>query len=90
MKLLIRNLNRSTTEAEVLDLFQPFGTVQSCTLVIDKGNGRSKGFGFVEMPKVGEAKIAIKNINGKDVDGCKVRVKRAEDPENKSEAEANE
>jgi len=78
MKLLIRNLARTTTEAELLKLFEVHGTVQSCDLVIDKGNGISKGFGFVEMPKTGDAKAAMKMLNGKDVAGNKIRVKKAE------------
>ena len=47
MKLLVRNLDRSTTEQELSNLFQAFGTVQSCSLVIDQVSGVSKGFGFV-------------------------------------------
>ena len=78
MKLLIRNLERSTTEQALRELFEPYGTVQSCNLVMDKATGDSKGFGFVEMPKQGEAKVAVKNLNGVDVDGCKIRVKKAE------------
>ncbi|MDO9162142.1 MAG: RNA-binding protein [Methylococcaceae bacterium] len=78
MKLLIRNLARSITEAELRAMFQEHGTVQSCTLVIDKDTGSSKGFGFVEMPKPGEAKAAIKILNGMDVDGSKLRVKKDE------------
>ncbi len=78
MKILIRNLARSTTEAELRTLFEPFGTVQSCILVMDKATGNSKGFGFVEMPKPGDAKAAIKNINGMDIAGNRVRVKKAE------------
>lgn len=79
MKLLIRNLARSTTEAEVRALFEAYGIVQSCTLVMDKKSGQSKGFGFVEMPKAGEAKAAIKNLNGKEVAENKIRVKKAEE-----------
>jgi RNA recognition motif-containing protein len=78
MKLLIRNLARTTTETELQSLFEPFGTVQSCTLVMDKETGQSKGFGFVEMPKLGDAKAAMKSINGKEVAGSKLRVKKAE------------
>jgi len=78
MKLLIRNLARNITEAELRAMFQEHGTVQSCTLVIDKETGSSKGFGFVEMPKPGEAKAAIKILNGMDVDGSKLRVKKDE------------
>jgi len=78
MKLLIRNLARTTTEKELLHLFKPFGTVQSCNLVMDKDTGESKGFGFVEMPKQGDAKAAMKSINGKEIAGSKLRVKKAE------------
>lgn len=78
MKLLIRNLARSTTEAELRSLFEAFGAVQSCSLVMDKNTKLSKGFGFIEMPKPGEAKAAIKTLNGKDVAGNKIRVKKAE------------
>lgn len=78
MKLLIRNLPRTLTEAEVREMFAAYGRVQSCTLVIDKQTGTSKGFGFVEMPKPGEAKAAMKNLNGKLVAEQKIRVKKAE------------
>ncbi|MCW8909232.1 MAG: RNA-binding protein [Gammaproteobacteria bacterium] len=75
MKLMIRNLARSTTEAEIRKMFEEYGAVQSCTLVIDKTTGTSKGFGFVELPKPGDAKAAMKNLNGKEIDGSKIRVK---------------
>ena len=78
MKLLIRNLARTTTETELRGLFEPFGVVQSCNLVIDSTTGSSKGFGFVTMPKPGDAKAAMKNLNGKEVAGSKIRVKYAE------------
>jgi len=78
MKLLIRNLARSTTEAELRTKFEAYGTVQSCNLVLDKETGNSKGFGFVEMPKQGEAKAAMKHLNNTDVAGSKIRVKKAE------------
>ena len=79
MKLLIRNLDRSTTEEELNDLFQAFGKVQSCSLVIDQISGESKGFGFVEMPKAGEAKFAMQSLNNKTVGNNKIRVKKAEE-----------
>ena len=75
MKLMIRNLARSTTEAEIRKMFEEYGAVQSCTLVIDKTTGNSKGFDFVELPKPGDAKAAMKNLNGKEIDGSKIRVK---------------
>ena len=79
MKLLVRNLDRSTTEEELNDIFQAFGKVQSCNLVMDQVSGLSKGFGFVEMPKVAEAKTAMKNLNNKVIGSNKIRVKKAED-----------
>ena len=78
MKLLVRNLDRSTTKEELIVLFQEFGAVQSCNLVLDQKTGESKGFGFVEMPKAGEAKAAIKNLNNKTIGNNKIRVKKAE------------
>ncbi len=78
MKLLIRNLSRTTTEAELQEIFEGYGVVQSCTLVTDKKTGESKGFGFIEIPKVGEAKAAIKSLNDTDIAGSKIRVKKAE------------
>jgi RNA recognition motif-containing protein len=77
MKLVVRNLARTTTEAELKALFEAHGKVQSCTLVIDKKTGVSKGFGFVEMPRAGEAKAAMISINGTDLSGSKLRVKKA-------------
>ena len=79
MKLIIRNLDRNTTEEELKALFLEYGTVQSCNLVTDKNTGGSKGFAFVEMPKPGEAKAAMKNLNYRTVGNNKIRVKRAED-----------
>jgi len=82
MKLLIRNLARSTTEAELRTLFEAHGSVQSCSLVVDKKTGDSKGFGFIEMPKPGEAKAAVKTLNGEELAGNIIRVKKAKSKEN--------
>ena len=79
MKLLVRNLSRATTESSIHALFSTIGAVQSCSLVIDKATAKSKGFAFVEMPKVGEAKVAISQLNNSQLDGNKLRVKKAED-----------
>lgn len=91
MKLLVRNLARTTTEKELYLLFAEFGSVQSCDLVLDKASGKSKGFAFVEMPKAGEAKVAIKKLNNREVAGNKIRVKKAENKaENKAEDKAED
>jgi len=91
MKLLIRKLSRTTTENELQKMFEIYGRVQSCSLVLDKETGESKGFGFIEMPMIGEAKAAMKALNSKEVDGSKIRVKKAETKEEqaaKTEGEA--
>jgi RNA recognition motif-containing protein len=79
MKILVRNLDRLTTEDELKALFLEFGTVQSCVLIIDRDSGESKGFGFISMPKPGGAKAAIKNLNSKTIGRNQVRVKKADD-----------
>ncbi|MBJ9984245.1 RNA-binding protein [Acinetobacter sp. S40] len=78
MKILVRNLERSITEQDLLELFQPFGQVESCVLVMDTATGKSKGFGFVEMPHAREAIKAIKGLNTFKMKGYGIRVKAAE------------
>lgn len=78
MKLLVRNLDRDLSEDNLKALFEPFGKIQSCTLVLDQKSGTSKGFGFIEMPVPGEAKAAMKQLNGQEVSGQSIRVKKAE------------
>ncbi|QIY10183.1 RNA-binding protein [Plesiomonas shigelloides] len=78
MKLLVRNLARSTTEQYIHKLFSVHGTVTECTLVLDQETGLSKGFAFVEMPDEKEAANAITALNQSTVDSSKIRVKVAE------------
>jgi RNA recognition motif-containing protein len=78
MKLLIRNLARSTKGDSLKALFEAYGKVQYCTIIEDSTTGESKGFAFVEMPKAGDAKAAVKNLNNKELDGNKLRVKKAD------------
>lgn len=86
----MRNLSRDTTEAELLTLFKAYGNVQYCKLVMDKVTGKSKGFGFVEMPHAGEARAAIKGLNYRDIDGNRIRVKKAEKREDKANGSDSE
>ncbi|RBW50682.1 RNA recognition motif domain-containing protein [Marinobacter sp. F3R11] len=81
MKLLVRNLARTTTEQEIRELFAAHGTVTECTLVLDKETGLSKGFGFVEMPDPKEAKMAKARLNDARISKNKIRVKFAQDKE---------
>ncbi|MEZ8826452.1 RNA recognition motif domain-containing protein [Vibrio amylolyticus] len=77
MKLLVRNLARSTSEHEIRVLFSAHGNVGECTLVLDQETGESKGFAFVEMPNDSEAKAAISALNLATVATSKIRVKVA-------------
>ncbi len=78
MKILVRNLERSITQAELLALFEPFGQVDECVIVLDSATGKSKGFAFVEMSHAREAIKAIKALNTLKIKGAGIRVKAAE------------
>ncbi len=77
MKLLVRNLTRSTTEEEIRDLFAAYGVVNECDLVLDKETGKSKGFAFVVMPDAKAAKTAMSELHEKRVAKNRIRVKLA-------------
>ena len=76
MKLLVRNLDRSTTKEELNVLFQEFGEVQSCNIVLDQKTGVSKGFGFVDM-KASAARRAIAELDGSEFFGRTIKVSEA-------------
>jgi len=78
MKLLVRNLARSTTEQEIRILFAVHGTVTACNLVLDQKTGLSKGFAFVEMPNDSDAKKALSNLHETKMAKNKIRVKIAQ------------
>jgi RNA recognition motif-containing protein len=79
MKILVRNLDRETTEQELQKAFEMYGKVQSSVIVKEKSNGLSKGFGFVEMPKPGDAKVAVKTLNDSMLGANKIRVKYSQE-----------
>jgi RNA recognition motif-containing protein len=78
MKLLVRNLSRSTTEQEIRTLFSTHGSVTECDLVLDQKTGKSKGFAFVEMPNDKEAKSALSTLHETRVANNRIRVKIAQ------------
>ena len=88
MKILVRNLATATSEEKLKSLFVQYGAVQSCQLVLDKVTGKSKGFAFIEMPKAGQAKAAIKQLNGYKLAGNIIRVKKAQSNKEKPEVAA--
>ena len=77
MNILVRNLSRGVNEEELFQLFQPFGRIKSLNIVMDASTGKSKGFGFVDMPEDFESAKAIKALDGKLVQGLRMRVKKA-------------
>jgi cold-inducible RNA-binding protein len=76
-KLYVGNLTYEVTDGELSKLFEPFGTVESAQVIMDRDTGRSKGFGFVEMQTDAEAKAAITELNGKEVNGRALTVNEA-------------
>lgn len=77
MNIYVGNLPYSCTESQLQETFAEFGEVSSANLIIDKYSGRSKGFGFVEMPDDDAANQAIKALDGTDMDGRPLRVNQA-------------
>jgi RNA recognition motif-containing protein len=77
MNIYVGNLPFETTEAELRELFEDFGEVESAKVIVDKFSGRSRGFAFVEMPVETEAQAAISALNGTDLKSRTLRVNEA-------------
>ena len=77
MNIYIGNLPYSISEDELRDLFAAHGEVSSANIIMDRDSGRSKGFGFIEMPDKAQGEAAINAINQTDVQGRSVRVNEA-------------
>jgi RNA recognition motif-containing protein len=76
-KLYVGNLTYGVSDSALQQMFEPFGTVVSAQVIMDRDTGRSKGFGFVEMKSDQEAQAAIAGLNGKEVDGRALTVNEA-------------
>ena len=74
--IYVGNLSFTTTESEVRTLFEEFGTVHEVKMITDRGTGRFRGFGFVEMDDE-EADAAISKLDGVDFSGRTLRVNEA-------------
>lgn len=77
MRIFIGNLSFETTQADIEAKFKPFGAVTSVDVITDRDSGRSKGFGFVEMPKNEEANAAVSGLHGTTLGGRTVTVNEA-------------
>jgi RNA recognition motif-containing protein len=77
MNIYVGNISWDMTEEDLRSAFEPHGQVTSAKIITDKYTGRSRGFGFVEMPEKTEAEAAISNLNGKDLKGREIVVNEA-------------
>ena len=77
MNIYVGNLLFDVSESDLREAFEKFGEITEVRLIMDKFSGKSKGFGFVEMPSKEEAEKAIEEMNGKDLKGRALNVNEA-------------
>jgi RNA recognition motif-containing protein len=77
MRIFVANLTWSTTEEELSQLFESYGIVDRAQIITDRETGRSRGFGFVEMPNGSEAQAAMAGLNGTSLGGRALTVNEA-------------
>lgn len=77
MNIYVGNLPYQMNDPELREAFEEYGAVDSATVIKDRYTGKSRGFGFVEMPDGGEAQAAIEGLNGQDFDGRSLTVNEA-------------
>ncbi len=77
MNIYVGNLSHEATEENLKEAFEAYGEVNTVKVIKDNYTGRSKGFGFVEMPAKAEAQSAIEGLNGKDLKGRSLNVSEA-------------
>ncbi|MBK6950318.1 MAG: RNA-binding protein [Haliscomenobacter sp.] len=83
MNIFVAKLSFDTQSEDLREAFEAFGEVTSANVIIDKMTGKSKGFGFVEMPDDDEALKAIEDLNESTLDGRTIVVKKAEPREDR-------
>jgi len=77
MNIFVAKLNYRTDSDVLREAFEEYGEVTSSKVVVDRVTGRSKGYGFVEMPDEQEALRAIEGLNNSELDGSTIVVKKA-------------
>ncbi len=77
MNIFVGNLAFNATDHDLRQLFEPYGVVDKVNIITDRDTGRSRGFGFVEMPDSAAAKAAIQGLNGKELAGRALNVNEA-------------
>ena len=83
MNIYVWNLSAKTTDQELREAFESFGEVDTAKIIKDNITGRSRGFGFVEMPNQDQAQTAITEMNGKELGGSALTVNEAKPRENR-------
>jgi len=86
VNIYVGNLAFTTTDHDLRQLFEPYGVVDEIRVIIDRDTGRSKGFGFVEMPDSTTAKTAIQGLQGKELEGRTLTVNEAKPREPRRES----
>jgi len=87
-KLFVGNLSFEVTQGDLRAAFAVYGPVSSANVVMDRSNGGSRGFGFIEMPLQAHAMAAIQGLDGTDLKGRSINVSRAR-PRSEGGARAN-
>lgn len=77
MNIYVGNISFQLSEDDLRDIFENYGTVDTVKIVMDRDTGRSKGFGFIEMPNEEEGREAISSANGTDAGGRELKVNEA-------------
>lgn len=90
MNIFVGSLSFKVNDDELKSAFEAFGEVSSARVIKDKFSGRSKGFGFVEMPNDDEAKAAIEGLNQKEIKGRPVAVVEAHERVDRNAQAGNE
>jgi len=83
MKIFVGNLSFRTTEESVRSLFDTHGDIERVSIVTDRDTGRSRGFGFVEMPNDAEAQRAITALSGRELEGRSLTINEARPKEDR-------
>jgi cold-inducible RNA-binding protein len=77
MNIYVGNMSYNVSEAQLRETFEEYGEVDSVNIITDRDSGRTKGFGFVEMKNDEQARAAIENLNGIELDGRNLTVNEA-------------
>lgn len=83
MNIFVGNLPYGATDSDLRKAFEAYGQVSSASVIVDKFTGKSRGFGFIEMPNAEEARAAIAGLNDQDLHGRPIRVNEAKPREDR-------